>query len=86
MNRNELLKEIQLLDFALQDTILYLNLHPEDEEANCFLRNVKKQLVLHIREYERNFTTLDNRSPFTNDHMSYVKDAWPWERKGKGDC
>ena len=86
MNKEELLKEIQILDFALQDVMLFLNLQPNHEEANLFYRNVKKQLANHIREYERNFTTLNNRSPFTYDHEAYVKDAWPWERKGQGDC
>ena len=81
MNRSELLKEIQMLDFALQDVILFLDLHPDNEEANLFYRNVKKQLAYHVREYERDYEMIENRSPFTYDFISYSNEPWPWERK-----
>lgn len=82
MHAKRLLEEIQMLDFTLQDVSLYLDLHPHDEDARTFYKNVKKQLMLHVKEYERNYSAFTNRSVFSNDVDCYVKDAWPWEKGG----
>ena len=33
MNRKQLLRKLQMLDFAIQETALLLNSHPEDRQA-----------------------------------------------------
>jgi spore coat protein JB len=33
MNRKQLLRKLQMLDFAIQETALFLNSHPDDRQA-----------------------------------------------------
>lgn len=82
MRAKQVLHDIQVLDFALQDVSLYLDLHPTDVEALKFYKTIKKQLTLSKKEYEQNYHPLTNRSVFSNDVERYVKDIWPWERGG----
>lgn len=84
MHKQQLLREIQTLDFALQDCTLFLDLHPSDEEALFHYKKIKKELIACTKEYERNYTMLSNRSVFSNDYASYARDPWPWEKIKEG--
>lgn len=81
VNKLELLKEIQMLDFALQDVTLYLDLHKKDEEAIYFFLNAKKRYTLLYKEFERKYGMLTNRSVFSSDYMTYINSPWPWEKE-----
>ena len=40
MNKNELLRELQELDFAIQEAVLFLDTHPRSEVALSYYRYV----------------------------------------------
>lgn len=40
MNRNEMLRELQELDFAIQEAVLFLDTHPQNEVALSYYRYV----------------------------------------------
>ena len=40
MNKNELLRELQELDFAIQEAVLFLDTHPRSEVALSYYRCV----------------------------------------------
>ena len=82
-NRVEQLREIQELDFALQDTTLFLDLNPNDEKAREYYRCTKRKLTMATQRFEREHGLLTNRSMFSDDYGSYVASPWPWEKQGE---
>ena len=77
-NRDALLKKIQETDFALYETTLYLDTHPDDEKALCLHKEytaASKELKHMYNETYGPLTPADN----TQDSWAWVCGPWPWE-------
>lgn len=76
-NRERSLLEIQMLDFAINDLNLYLDLHPEDEGAYDlfakYVESCKRKKDVFTRMYGP--LLVDNLV----DEWEWSKGVWPWE-------
>jgi spore coat protein JB len=78
-DKMELLKLITASKFMLEDLALYLNTHPNDEDA------VKKynNYVLECRKlkeaYECNYGMLTAHDSLSLNEWQWVNNPWPWE-------
>jgi len=80
--RSQLLNQIQAHDFAIYETALYLDGHPNCKRALAFY-NKEKELVSALkREYEQKFGPLTIYSNNSNDTWYWVDSPWPWEMEG----
>lgn len=79
-SKQDLLLDIMMYDFAVQDTALYLDLRKNEPEAQCYYNRNKQLLQMCKQEYEKYFGMLSNRSVFNDDYDSYVESTWPWEK------
>lgn len=79
-SRQQLLLDIMMYDFAVQDTSLFLDLRNDEKEAQCYYNRNKQLLQMCKQEYERCYGLLSNRSIYNDDYDSYVQTPWPWER------
>ncbi|WP_319637903.1 spore coat protein CotJB, partial [[Clostridium] scindens] len=52
MNRKQLLRKLQMLDFAIQETALFLNSHPDDRQAMQYYQSAVKEREKVAKEYE----------------------------------
>lgn len=82
MNEREiLLKRVQVCDFALNDAALFLDTHPDDQEA---LRFYKKYLDMR-KEASKAFTS--KYGPLTKPDYDggsrwvWVDEPWPWQNE-----
>ncbi|MDD4772126.1 MAG: spore coat protein CotJB [Eubacteriales bacterium] len=77
--KDRALRRVQMSGFAALETALFLNSHPDDENAlNCF--NKYKQLNERaVLEYEAKYGPLTHRGQMDNKSWDWVKTAWPWE-------
>ena len=77
-SRSQLLKDIQMSTFALVETNLFLDSHPNDPDALSALKKYNKERNEAIAEYEKRFGALfigsDSCVPY-----SYVTQPFPWE-------
>ena len=83
MNRNTsgrdtLLRKIQEVDFALYETTLYLDTHPDDEKALQLLHEYAESSKMLKQKYQSLF------GPFTADANTentweWIHGPWPWE-------
>ena len=80
--RGELLKKIQSADFAIYDTVLYLDGHPDNKKALEFYRQHRDALKELKDEYARRFGPLTIYENYDNDTWRWVDKPWPWEREG----
>lgn len=80
MNREQALRRLQILDFAIQETALFLNAHPQDAQAMQYYQSTMRERKEAFDEYERCYGPLSSRDNQT-ENWEYIKGPWPWERE-----
>ncbi len=68
--RNELLDIINKTSFAMDDTRLFLDTHPNSREALMFYTKMQEKRNMAIREYTENYGPI---------RAYEVMGPWPWQ-------
>ncbi len=76
--KKELLHDIQVFDFAIQEAALFLNSHPHDKQAMNEYQTYREYKNKAVAIYEKCYGPLSNRSNLS-DRWEYVYGPWPWE-------
>lgn len=79
--RENLLLELMKLDFALQDSILFLDLRPDDARAREYYFHHLCAYDEKKSHFECTYGPLSNRSLDAAAYERYACDAFPWERR-----
>ena len=82
LDRTALLKKIQAMDFALYETVLYLDGHPNNKKALEYYRSHRDSLAALREEYSQRFGSLTIYDNHNNDTWQWVDKPWPWEKEG----
>ncbi len=79
-SREELLYNILMYKFALNDLNLYLDVYPNNIEIiNLFKKYLSEEKKL-CNEYESKYGPLTLDSNYIGDsYFSWIKSPWPWE-------
>lgn len=78
-SRKELLKKVQEADFFALELQLFLNTHPNCEEAlKLYSESVKKAKTLR-NEYESNYGPLTAMSTPAKAPWQWSRNPWTWE-------
>lgn len=78
-DRQKLLRKLQAADFALIDTVLYLDTHPADKDAlDCYDKYQRVSDELRA-EFTSRYGALENSDVNTGDYFEWVNNPWPWE-------
>ena len=75
----DLLSRIREVEFALVETVLYLDAYPYNRQALAFYQDLLNERNRLVDQYEKNvgpLTAVGNRS---NTSWDWVKNPWPWE-------
>ena len=73
------MRRLQVLDFALQELVLYLDMYPECRRAlekYHALKREREQLVNMLQESGIPITAMGNAS---KDKWAWIDSPWPWE-------
>lgn len=76
----DVLKRMQQLDFAIWETSLYLDGHPENTQA---LNYYKKLIAMRDgakKDYEANVGPATHRD-VKGDRWTWVDEPWPWQNE-----
>ena len=83
---NDVMTQVYQYGFAVSDILLYLDTHPEDQEALTYYKNMREARDAAVSAYE------DQYGPLTIDGVKdcaaywvWVNGPWPWEG-GAGKC
>ena len=79
MNREKLMREVQMYGFALYDTGLFLDTHPTNKAALAFYEEIQKKYVEAVAVYEEEFGPLTMSDTDTEKGWVWVETPWPWE-------
>ena len=77
-SKEELLNQIMALNFAINDLALYLDTHPQDQNAiHKHCEYSEKQISL-TAEYQKLYGPLTIN--FMSNTWDWIDEPWPWER------
>ncbi|MBO5006568.1 MAG: spore coat protein CotJB [Clostridia bacterium] len=79
--KDKLLKKIQEEDFALYETVLFLDAHPNDSAALAYYKQRKETLEKCKHEYQQKFGPLTIYGNEDCSHWNWVNKPWPWEKE-----
>ena len=81
--RNEvnvsMLREIMQLQFAVIETVLYLNTHPFDERVLDLHNNFSRRLMNKIEKYSEKYGPIVPDFPDAEYPWSWINEPWPWQ-------
>ena len=80
--QEELLLEIMVLSFAINDLNLYLDIYPNDREALELFNQYRMQADEYTKKYESKYGPLELTSNSLNTFpWAWDNAPWPWEKK-----
>lgn len=77
--RQTLMKRVQMYEFALVEANLFLDSHPDDQEALKYYSKYAGLLQEAKAAYEKQFGSLTPGCRRRRDRWSWVDDPWPWD-------
>ncbi len=80
--RDNLLLKIQVLDFALNDLNLYLDLYPNDTKCINIFNDYNKKNKECIMEFEKKYGPLTVCGLNYDNEFSWINNPWPWDKGG----
>lgn len=81
MNREEMLMQLTAMDFYTVDLNLYLNTHPNDEQALSKFNAVAAEANNLRQQYEEMYGPLSTRRPIKGPPWEWIENPWPWNSK-----
>lgn len=78
-NSKNALRKIQELDFAIYETILYLDAYPDSRDALAYYHSLMNARDTLVAEYEANVGPLTAFTNTDQNSWNWVKSPWPWE-------
>lgn len=75
--------ELQALCFVLGELGLYLDTHPEDQEAFAVFQRYAKLEQEGRERYEAQYGPLTQKATARSERYTWVNDPWPWNKKGE---
>ena len=80
-NNNEemLLKKLSQIDFALYDTVLYLDAYPGCRKALAYYHSLLEMQRKLTAEYEARYGPVTAFGNESRSEWNWTKTPWPWE-------
>ena len=79
MNRDELLRRLTELDFFALDLALYLDTHPQCEEALAKYNHTITEADRHRQMYETSYGPLCSFRSAGRRSWPWINNPWPWQ-------
>lgn len=80
-SREQLLRQINEVSFAVNDIHLFLDTHPHDQEALAFFRKVSEERRMALKKYAETFgpLTIDTADDSASTSWKWIEQPFPWE-------
>ena len=75
----EKLQQIRALDFAIQETVLYLDAYPENRQALEYYHKLIEERRDAMAVYQKSCGPLSMYGNTSHDSWDWVCGPWPWE-------
>lgn len=80
-DKMQMLRTLDQVSFCLDDLLLYLDTHPQDQEALALYQELCAQRREAVQEFEANFypLTKDSENSITKNMWTWGTAPLPWE-------
>lgn len=78
-HKKNLLDSLRAVDFALYDTILYLDAYPESKKALEYYHRLIEERSVLVSEYEKKFGPLTPYDNASKSEWQWTAEPWPWK-------
>lgn len=77
----QILRQIQEMEFVATELQLFLDTHPEDQQALAMFNKTHNELMQLVRTYEQTYGPILSCgfSPNIHNYWRWVESPWPWE-------
>lgn len=79
--KQQLLRDIQIIAFVVKDVQLFLDTHPACESALDFFNYYNNLLAALTSEYEEKFGPLTVYGVNSDNGWTWIEEPWPWEKE-----
>ena len=76
-----LMNKIQAADFALYETVLYLDGHPTNRRALAYYKKQRDAAMSLRAEYEMKYGPLTIYANSDDNDFHLIDRPWPWEKE-----
>lgn len=77
--KTSLSEKIQKVSFAIDETVLYLDVYPNSKEALAYYHQLIDQLETLVDEYESKNGPLTSYGNKSQNSWDWIRGPWPWE-------
>lgn len=81
-DKNAVMSKIYELGFALVETMLYLDTHPNDQEAINYYSEIKEKYSQCMKKYSDYYGPLNITHMGNDNYWMWVATPFPWEEEG----
>lgn len=78
-DRKKLFRDIQIVSFAIDDIKLFLDTHPQNEEAMNYFRHYRDIMETMVAKYTEQYGPLTVNDSKAEESWEWVYTPWPWE-------
>ena len=82
--KRKLLNRVMICDFVLIEVALFLDTHPDDQEALAYFHKYHEMRNQAQAEYVQKYGPLTHTDVTSNTRWTYVDGPWPWENVKEG--
>jgi spore coat protein JB len=77
--RERALKRVAICKFAALEAALFLDSHPDDQDALSYFNKYRQLSDKAVYEYESKYGPLTHGGSTSEKSWDWVKTPWPWE-------
>lgn len=81
LSRQRLLLKIREYDFAILETVEFLDTHPNNLKALRYYSQLRNDRDMLVSEYEKRFGPITMYGNMNENGWDWVEGPWPWEGK-----
>ena len=81
-NKSRIIQNVYELGFVMTEALLYLDTHPNDNEAIEYYNTMKKRYNDAVEAYENSIGPLTFNSTGVNNYFDWAATPLPWEKEG----
>lgn len=77
--RQQLMRAVQMYDFALLEAAEYLDGHPQSAQGLAYFKRQQALYNAAVEAYTQRFGPLQYKQGTYDTSWTWVDDPWPWE-------
>lgn len=81
LKANHLMKKIREYDFAITETSLFLDTHPNNAKAVNYYNNLRLEREKYYNEYEKTYGPITMYGNTDSSNWNWTNGPWPWEKE-----